>query len=591
MADAVSEIKSRLNIEDVVAQYVQLKRAGRNFKGLCPFHSEKTPSFVVSPDKQIAYCFGCHKGGDIFKFFEEVEGVDFPNAVRILADRAGVKLEKSTFARHQVNKDEKQKLIDAHEAVTAFYVDKLWNSKEGKKVVNYLHKRGLNDETIREFQLGFAPDSFDETYTMLLKDGFDKQTLINGGLVSHKDVSANKIYDRFRSRLMFPIRDSLGRTVGFGGRAVKKGDDPKYLNSAETLIYHKSDVLFGFDKSKKFIKQQETAVLVEGYMDVLMSFQAGVKNVVAVSGTAFTEGHLKILQRIANKVIFAFDTDDAGIEAAKRAFLLADRLGMQSCIVNLQDNKDPADFVLEDSAAWCEEVVKAGAFMQFFLNRVAKNHDVKSINGKKDFLHEVLPYLSVVSSSVERDFYIRAAAALLYVDPKLMYDELKKYEKSLRTWQSNDDKYENESYENNFSIEEHLLALLLAFPKCFETIEEFLKDYSFNGVLDAIYKEFLSQYNAQRAESEINFSCDKLGEDLVPKATLLLLFGEEKNAYLGERGLVQEAKKLVDTLFKEKYVDKRGDLIRQIKIAETNGDRGALNSLMEKLVNHNSSTT
>lgn len=583
MADVVHEIKARLNIEDLVGQYVQLKKAGRNYKGLCPFHSEKTPSFVVSPDKQIAYCFGCHKGGDLFKFLEELEGVDFPAAVKILAEKAGVKLEKTTFSKYEKNKGEKQKLIDAHEATKKFYVEQLWETKKGAKVLKYIQKRGLSDETIKDFEIGFSPDSFSETHEFLLKNKFEKADLITGGLVSRKDTTANKIYDRFRSRLMFPIHDALGRAVGFGGRALKTDDEPKYLNSAETPIYHKSTVLFGFAKAKQYIKKANEVVLVEGYMDLLMSYQAGIKNVVAVSGTALTSNHLKILKRIASKLVFAFDSDGAGMQAAKRAFLLADKVGMQTYMVDLQGKKDPADFILENSDAWADLIKVSKPFMEIFLDSISAGNDIKTIEGKKDFLDEALPYLSVISSSVEKDFYLRYAASLLMVNPQVMYQELKHFSETSRP----DNEYnedESQTAFRNFSVSDHLLALLLAFPSCFNILKDELKEDAFEGGLSSIYKEFLSQYNSQRASDDLSFDCDQLTGEEREKAMLLILFGEEKNAYLSGEKLIEEARKLFDRLKKTRNVDEENAIIQQIKEAQKNADKELINELNLKLM-------
>ena len=238
MNNAIDEIKAKLSIEELVGQYVQLKKVGRSLKGLCPFHQEKTPSFIVSPDKGIAYCFGCNKGGDVFRFIQEVEGVDFNDALKILAERTGVKLEEYKVEK-AVPKGQKELLMEIYEKVAGFYEKKLWDSAEGKKVLEYLHKRGLNDESIKLFRLGFAPDSFDETYTWLLRNGFDKRELVMSGMAMTKETTLEKIYDRFRGRLMFPIFDSLGRVVAFGGRALIKDQEPKYLNSSESAVYHK----------------------------------------------------------------------------------------------------------------------------------------------------------------------------------------------------------------------------------------------------------------------------------------------------------------------------------------------------------------
>jgi DNA primase len=265
MGDPVDEIKSRLSIEELVSSYVQLKKAGRSYKGLCPFHSEKTPSFVVSSEKQICHCFGCNKGGDIFTFIQEVEGISFPEALRLLADRVGVKIEENKSKSVSVSKKEKDEFYRAHDLAAEFFEKQLLSSRDGEKVLEYLYKRGLTNETIKEFRLGFAPDSYDSLYPFLLKKGINKDILIQSGLVSAKNLSSDDIYDKYRQRLIFPILDNLGKICGFGGRALKKDQMPKYLNSPENIIYNKSKLLYGLYHSQKAIKEFDKILLVEGY--------------------------------------------------------------------------------------------------------------------------------------------------------------------------------------------------------------------------------------------------------------------------------------------------------------------------------------
>lgn len=582
MSDFVEEIKSRLSIEELVSQYVQLKRAGRNFKGLCPFHSEKTPSFVVSPDKGIAYCFGCHKGGDIFRFVQEVENLDFPGAVRLLADKTGVKLEDNFSKKMVQNKAENEELFKANQQACNFFVERLWNTEAGKKVLNYIQKRGLNDETIKAFQLGFAPDSFEETTNALLRERYDNKTLLDAGLVSVKDTASQHVYDRFRARLMFPVLDTVGRVVAFGGRALKAGDEPKYLNTSDTRIYHKGSVLYGFFQNKKDIKKCGTALIVEGYMDFLMSWQEGVKNVVAVSGTALTDRHIKMLKGVCDKLVFAFDSDKAGMEAAKRSFLMVDKQGMQVYMLDLGAYKDPAEFALANPGQLKAKLESTKPFMEVFIEKSVQKYDLLSMEGKKDFLHEVVPFLLNLNSSVEKDFYVRACAQHLQVPAEVMYEELKNFKKNSHEYF---DKEVAGTRKNDISLstEEHFLALVLAFPQVASQFGDILLKLEFSGLFEDIYKAFLSQYNADRLKGEWVFDYQYLDEESRQKAMFLMLFGEEENAYLGDHGLKLQMELLLERMKLETHNKQRKTLELAIREAQQKGDKEQMQTLMMQM--------
>ena len=327
--DSIAEIKSKLSIEDVVAPYVQLKKRGKYLKACCPFHQEKTPSFVVSLDRQMAYCFGCQKGGDMFQFIQDIEGLDFKGALEFLAEKAGVSLPKGGSGGPRVPKDKKDKLKAANAEASKFFVQNLWKTDTGAKVLAYLKARGLNDETIREFQVGFAPESKDDLYRHLLDKKHEKEVVLESSLAISRDSESKRVVDRFHLRLMFPIQNTQGDFVAFGGRALKRGDQPKYLNSPEYVLYSKGSLLYNLNRAKSEIRQQDLAIFVEGYFDVMASHQAGVKNVVATSGTALTEKQLKLVKRYSKNVALAFDQDSAGQEALKRSVELAQTLDLE----------------------------------------------------------------------------------------------------------------------------------------------------------------------------------------------------------------------------------------------------------------------
>jgi len=339
----LEEIRAKLSIEDIVGGYLQLKKAGRNLKGLCPFHNDTRPSFMISPEKGIAYCFACNTGGDIFKFIQLIEKVEFPEAVKLLADRAGVRLPQFKPEAHNA----KLRTLKANEEAASFFAQQLKKSKVGMK---YFKERGLNEETIKEFNLGFAADSYHALKDELLKTGFSEKELLNGGLLSQRSIADKSTYDRFRNRYIFPIRDHQGSTVGFGGRIIGEGE-PKYLNSPDTAVYNKSFVLYGLDLAKDAIKQEDFAIFVEGYMDVIAAHQAGTKNTVATSGTALTPLQLKLIKRYTTNIAFAFDQDAAGTQATKRAIELAQEAELSIKVILIPTGKDPDDCIRESKEA------------------------------------------------------------------------------------------------------------------------------------------------------------------------------------------------------------------------------------------------
>ncbi|MCK4892060.1 MAG: DNA primase, partial [Candidatus Pacebacteria bacterium] len=309
----VDEIKSRLSVEEVISGYLQLQRAGRNWKAKCPFHNEKTPSFTVSPERQMWYCFGCNEGGDIFTFVMKMEGLEFRDALKLLAEKAGVQLEDRSYN----DSGEKSKALEILDISRKFYQECL-KIKTGRKAFEYLSNRGLSKNIIEKFQLGYAPDSWDLLSKFLKKKGYKESGIFSAGMTVKKDKGG--YYDRFRGRIMFPINNVSGQTIGFSSRVMPGADEShaKYINTPETAIYNKSRVLYGLDKSKVEIRKKDLCIMVEGNMDVIASFQAEIENVAATSGTALTADQLKIIKRYTDNIAFSFDMDSAGIKAAGR---------------------------------------------------------------------------------------------------------------------------------------------------------------------------------------------------------------------------------------------------------------------------------
>ncbi len=414
----VENIKERLSIEEVVGQYVELKAAGSNLKGKCPFHAEKTPSFIVSPMRDTYHCFGCGVGGDIFTFVQEIEGLDFRGALKMLADKSGVEL---TFDKG-VQKDDKDTLFSILESVTAYYVD---NLKKNKKAIKYLTDRGLTKETIESFRVGFAPDGWSGALDHLRAAGFSEKHIEDAGLIKKGDKG---FYDRFRSRIMFPITDSVGRVVAFSGRIFDKEDDNtgKYINSPETALYHKSKILYGYDRARQAIRKTNFAVLVEGQMDLLATHQAKYTNTVALSGTALTPEHIVLLGRMSNNLCLALDSDEAGIASAGKSARAALRAGFDVKIVALPEGEDPSDMLGRGDVDNWKKAIKDSKHVVEFLLEYYREHAKDDRAFKLIVTKEVLPYLHDIASEIDKSHFIQKVAAQLAVKEEAVRQELSK---------------------------------------------------------------------------------------------------------------------------------------------------------------------
>lgn len=397
MADTVQQIKDRLNIVDVVSQYMQLQRAGQNMRARCPFHAERTPSFMVSPERGTYHCFGCGVGGDIFSFVQAIEGVDFKGALKMLAERAGVEL---VYSRGE-KKNDTDRLFAAMEAATIFYQTKL--NTDAKE---YLKGRGVSDGTITAFRIGYAGDAWSELSDHLKRKKFSEKEIVDAGLA--KKGERGTLTDKFRNRIMFPIADTAGRIVAFSGRTFGEKahpDAPKYLNSPETALYHKSRILYGFDRAKQSIRKHNFAVLVEGQIDLILSHQAGWANTVAVSGTAFTVEHASLLKRMSENLCVALDADQAGFKAATRSARAALQAGMQVKVAQLPVGFDPADLISKEGAeAWRGVIRGAKDIITFLLDTLAA-HAKDGMQLRRSVETIVLPFLAEVHSPIAREQY------------------------------------------------------------------------------------------------------------------------------------------------------------------------------------------
>ncbi|MBU1130069.1 DNA primase, partial [Patescibacteria group bacterium] len=428
MDNQVEEIKRKLDVVNVIGQYLTLKKRGRHFLACCPFHQEKTPSFTVSPELQIFKCFGCGKGGDIFTFLQEYEKIDFREALEILAKQAGVTLKRSAeFSQSHI---QKKKLLEINNLVSHFYHYVLTKHSQGKQALNYLNKRQISLKTINTFKIGFSPQSPTSLLNFLSKKGHKTPDLIATGTFGQ---SYNRPYDRFRHRLVFPLINHRDQIVGFSGRILPSLDDQKlakYINSPETDLYHKGHMFFGLNLAKKYIRKKDSAIIVEGEFDMISPFQAGIKNIIALKGTAFTPDQLRLLKRYTENLILSFDSDFAGTLAAKKSIELADSMGFNIKILDLGNKyKDPDEAILADLGFFKKQVKRSLSIWDFLIHSAVSNFGINTDKGKKQVLNFTLPFLAKIDNSVIKSDYLRKLATELGVDKDAVIQEADKLNK------------------------------------------------------------------------------------------------------------------------------------------------------------------
>jgi DNA primase len=559
--DAKDEIRARLPIEQLVAQYCQLKKKGRSYVALCPFHNDSHPSMLVSPDKGIAYCFACQSGGDIFSFVQKIENVDFPTAIKILAEKAGVELPKERMSSTpQISKDEKTRLRECLESAMKFYQSRL---KAVPVASEYIAKRGVTEELMQQFGIGYAPDSFSETYDHLLKAGFSRKEIVGAGLGVQKDLGEERIYDRFRHRIMFPISDAQGNLVGFGGRTM--GDsDAKYVNSPEGILYNKSAVLFGLFHARDAIRKEHRVVLVEGYFDAIAAHKAGIKNVVAVSGTALTEEHVTIIKRYADEVVLCLDQDSAGQLAAGRAFDLLCRANLRIFSVTLPA-KDPDELVQKDAASFHRLIMQSALpYIDAVIDRLRTMPDIREPAGKRTVALSLFPLLAAVTGSVELRAYLeKAASAFGIVTSEFSAD--------FRVWQQREfspvRKDAPVTASTAYSRFELCLGLALIHPAVRVLLPELIAVE--NPALESV-KQALQTVPASQSVEEV---LTGIPADAVLKERLkiLALYCEENFPAWSEAMALKEFKKLATASNRDRMGEKQKEIVTALKDARLRG--------------------
>jgi DNA primase len=575
--DIISRVRDSVDIVDLVSGYVSLKKTGKNHTGLCPFHAEKTPSFSVNPDKQIFHCFGCGAGGDVFKFIELQEGLNFPDAVRALAGRAGISLPTDSRSRGQDKKseDERKVLLDIVADAVEYFRKEL-EGPAGSAARAYLQKRGVTDAIVQDFALGYVKPEWDGLLRHLKQKGYAFGQMEKAGLIV-KRSEGEGYYDRFRGRIIFPIRDIAGKVIAFGGRVM---DDslPKYLNSSETPLYSKSNTLYCLDMAKEFGRRQGYFIIVEGYLDAIACHQYGVRNAVATLGTALTEGHLRLMRRFSDKLVLIFDPDPAGVKASLRGFDLFMTSGMKVNVVSLPDGDDPDTFLQKhghDAFAAC--LRKSVKFMDFVLEQVLKSGSLASIDDKVQKAEEMLGFIAKIPSGIERDHYIKKTAEALDLNETVLRQEIPTHTRRAASASGGAKGFVPvPAWGHRPKAEEILIHLMLKDEEIARSLKEQIQPQDFTDPL------------FQRVVQRIFDALEKTGR--LDTGTLIQDGDEELNSLISHYSVLEmnyhdphkHCQDCVDIIKQQNHAKRMKALITEIKNAEVRGDSAELTRLIEE---------
>lgn len=551
-------IKDKIDIVDLVGEYVQLKPAGVNHKGICPFHREKSPSFMVNRDRQSWHCFGCSKGGDAFSFIQEIEGMEFVEALKLLAQRAGVPL---TFSRNEVAASQKNRIKDINTEAARFFHRFLLDMPGAGNARAYVKQRGLTDNTIEEWQVGFIPDQWELLTQYLLKKGHSIDDLVASGLTIKKDGGG--FYDRFRGRVMFPIWDAHDTVVGFTGRVLVETERSggKYVNTPQTIVYDKSRVVFGLNKAKQDIKQKDGMVMVEGQMDVVACHQAGMKNVVATSGTALTDEQVKLLKRYSNNLAIAFDADAAGVNAAKRGIDIALREGMNIKVVRIPEGagKDADECLKKNPIVWFDAVGNAEDIMDWYFAKAFRGRNAADPKHKQKMADELLQEIGRIPYAVEQDHWLRELSARIGADVAVLREDMKRLMQRA--------KLKPAGSTNEIKAEE---------------TEAVLPKTRFDLLFERFHILFLRSPVLSTPEHQTLYEMlkSRYTKDQLESATLLMQ-GDLLFSDMSEANAKKEISILGDELKKEWRRERLGDLQKDIALAEQQGDHERLHLLYQ----------
>ncbi|QTI96341.1 MAG: DNA primase [Candidatus Nanogingivalaceae bacterium] len=570
MNDAREEIKSRISIEDLAGEYLELKRTGRNFKALSPWTNERTPSFIVSPDKQIWHDFSSGKGGDIFGFIMEVEGMNFREALEFLARKAGVEIETFNSKRSKEIAEKKERLRKILQISSNFYQHMLIRDK---KALNYVFKkRKLSKEIVQDFKVGYAPNGQKILTNFLLKKGFSLNDIRDAGLLNRFGG------DIFRNRMVITLKDASGEPVGFTGRIIDdEPNAPKYLNTPQTLLYDKSSNIFGLSQAKNEIRKTGFAVVVEGNMDVISSHQVDVRNVVATAGTAMTVNHLKALSRFSNDIRLCFDSDQAGINATERAISLGQQAGVELSIITLDQSagqaKDPDELIQKDIELWRRSIANPQPAMEWIFDQYQKRLDISTAKGKKDFSTIALKLVENLNDPVEKDFYINEISKRIGVSKATLLNKIGEEKKPEKTKKRVKIEKTDKKFVDDFLYEDDLLALAIKEPRLAKMLSD-LKENSLHGEQRNKILEILKSEDMELLKSFDEY------------VKILLLKADERLGNIKESA-TDEMKRLIQKVKTENLRTQKENLQAELENAEIQGDENLKTKILSKIIELN----
>lgn len=572
----MEEIKNRLDIVEIISGYISLAQAGANWRARCPFHNEKTPSFMVSKEKQIWHCFGCDRGGDLITFVQEYEGLSFGEALRLLAEKANVPLDNRQF----IKKADYSPLYQISKLAADFYQAKLAGPEEySVQTRKYLADRGLSEASVQKWQLGLSGSAWDELYQYLKNQGFPDEQIFQAGLTVKKKSGVGYL-DRFRQRLMFPIADSQGRAVAFTSRTLanivfaEEDFGGKYINSPQTAIYDKSRALYGWHLAKETIRQKKYLIVVEGNLDAIMAQQAGTTNTVAVSGTALTSEHIKLIKRYAANIILAFDGDAAGSRAAYRSFALGWQEDLNLKILVLNPGEDPAEMVRKDQERWRQAVKEAVPVMDYYFKRIVAGVDLGRADHKKIAVAKLLPIIKFLKSKVEQAHYLQLLSDKLHVPLDILRGDLERVKSFIDQpvgATMDNPKNEQEKKEVLLLLSERLLALSFFRPLYLEKIIAEIEPEFMADSLQALYRKIIIYYTKQHNLDNFEDGADLLSTEKNDWIRLVML-GERDYGEYSEKDLQSDFLVLAKRLKLRHWENQRDILIPQLRQAELNGD-------------------
>jgi len=543
--DQATEVREKIDIVSLISEYLPLKKAGRNFKTNCPFHNENTPSFVISPERQIWHCFGCGKGGDAFTFLMEYENMEFPEALRALAKKAGITIKETVFKKEEYS--EKEKIFTINNLALKFYHYILTEHKIGKLALTYLlEKRKINKGIINTFELGFAPGGGSALSDYLVKKkGYKNRDLLIAGISFERN---GKLYDFFRGRIIFPLFDHRGNATGFSARALSDDNQPKYLNTKETAVYHKGSMFFGLNGAKEEIKQKQDAIIVEGEFDMISLFMEGIKNVVAIKGTALTENQVNLLARFTPKVTLCLDQDNAGFEATRRSLEVIEKKGLTTAIITTKEGKDPDEAIKKNPAAFKKAIKESIGVYDYLTEKFVAKTNKDTAEGKKEITDNLLPLFANIANEVVKEHYLKKLSSILDISLESLLKEVEKLQKK-----DLEDRIiipTRDKRTRRETLEEYLLALIIQDEdpkKAIEDNKEALTEYKFETLsLQKILENLIAAF-AKKEKLDLKVFSESLSKELIQAFDTCYLFPLPK--FSDEEKHTEEIKKVSKELF------------------------------------------